>query len=241
MAHRFDELTQPKDWKYLLLTSSDENSDVIRNINPFTVSRLVKNNCHGTSLREIKSTNLGKSLLIVVSTSEAAEKLKKLTSIPSNNGSIPIKISESERLGTKQSIFFCRQITPMLDTEIISELNIDNPDIKVVGIRRLKRKDTTGTWNDTGSFVIQMRCNLPPNEIKIGYLIQTLRTYVPDPMRCFRCKKLELGHTGKRCREKKEGEMNCINCNEQKRTNNGVVLTATQASTIQPFDNALTT
>lgn len=218
LASKFAALTQAKDWKYLVLSASNSDDETIRKANPFLVNKFVKDTC-GSALREIKSTNYGKHVLIVVNTREIADKLIKLTSIPTKSTPIPIKIEESVLIGSKQGIFFCRQINSMTDEEIIDEINADNPDIKVVAIRRIRKKDDSGSWNDTGSFVVQMRCETPPEKIKIGYLMQNLRVYIPDPMRCFRCNK--LGHTGKRCRTKDETQRNCINCNNPHHTQPG--------------------
>lgn len=65
-----------------------------------------------------------------------------------------------------------------------------------------------------------MRCSEFPIEVKVGWTIQPLRRYIPDPMRCFRCNK--LGHTGKRCRDMNETQKNCINCNKPQHNEPGV-------------------
>lgn len=212
-----DIFTRAQDWRYLVIAPSGDNEDAIRKANPFKIDSFLKKFCTGESLREVKAINMGRQLLVVVKNKETADVLMKQISIPgSNNSSIPVKITESDRLGTKQGVFFCRNTEDMTDEEIINNLNESNSDMKITAIRRLKKRNTEGKWVDSGSHVITMRCNQIPKEIRVGWMIQTIRPYIPDPMRCFRCNK--LGHTGKRCRERKEEEKNCINCNMQQHT-----------------------
>lgn len=220
MSARLLDMTRAKDWNYLVVSAGSEDENAIKKINPFRVNRFFKNLCKGNSLRDVRSINSGKSLLIIVECQEVAQLLLAQTKIPGNDGKdVPIKVTVSDRIGTKQGVFFCDQIVSMRDEEIVTEINLDNPDVKVVGVRRLKKKDNNGGWIESGSFVLTMRCEKIPEKLKIGYLMKNMRPFIPDPMRCFRCNK--LGHMSTRCREKNENEKNCINCNEPQHTDVG--------------------
>lgn len=209
--------TRAQDWKYLVISPSTDNQDAIRKANPFRISNFLKKHCHGDSLREVKAINKGRQLLVILKNKETADILLKQNVIPGpNNSQIPISITESDKLGTKQGVFLCHNTDDMTDDEIIENLNASNADMKIVSIQRLKRKNEKGDWIDSSSVVVTMRCSEIPKEIRVGWMIQPMRPFIPDPMRCFRCNK--LGHTSKRCNEKKEEERNCINCNQSQHT-----------------------
>lgn len=212
--------TRPKDWKYLVISSSDEaKPDVLRSANPFRVDKFLKQTCKGERIREVKSISLGRQLLVVVTNNEAAELLLKKTSIPGPTP-IQIKVGTSDTLGSKQGIFFCRHIEDMTEEEIMQNLNEANKDLKICNVRKINKRGTDGRWIPSGSYVISMRCSEFPLEVRVGWTIQPLKRYIPDPMRCFRCNK--LGHTGKRCREMNETQKNCINCNKPQHNEPGV-------------------
>lgn len=224
MSTKLLEMTRAKDWNYLVVSPASEDDNAIRRVNPFRVNRFFKNLCKGNTLREVRSINSGKSLLVIVESQEVAQLLLGQKKIPGDDGNdVPIKIAVSDRIGTKQGVFFCDQIVSMKDEEIVKEINLDNPDVKVVAVRRLRKKDRNGAWTESGSFVVTMRCETIPEKLKIGYLMKNMRPFIPDPMRCYRCNK--LGHMSMRCREKSEDEKNCINCNEPQHAEVGVKCT----------------
>lgn len=146
--------TRPKDWKYLVISSSDEaKPDVLRSANPFRVDKFLKQACKGEHIREVKSISLGRQLLVVVTNNEAAELLLKKTSIPGPNP-IQIKVGTSDTLGSKQGIFFCRHIDDMTEEDIMQNLNEANKDLKICNVRKINKRGKTaaGSLRDHTSF-----------------------------------------------------------------------------------------
>ena len=63
--------------------------------------------------------------------------------------------------------------------------------------------------NDTNTYILTFNSPIIPKEIKIGYTNEKIEQYIPNPLRCFKCKK--FGHHGNIC----NGRPVCGKCRER--------------------------
>lgn len=42
----------------------------------------------------------------------------------------------------------------------------------------------------TNTYILNFNTPKPPTEIKIGYMIEKVEVYIPNPLRCHNCQKL---------------------------------------------------
>lgn len=49
----------------------------------------------------------------------------------------------------------------------------------------------------TNTYILNFNTPKPPTEIKIGYMIEKVEVYIPNPLRCHNCQK--FGHHKERC------------------------------------------
>ena len=75
-------------------------------------------------------------------------------------------------------------------------------DTKQISIKRNNQIIPTNTY------ILNFNTPKPPTEIKIGYLITKVETYIPNPLRCHNCQK--FGHHKEKCTRPPI----CKNCGE---------------------------
>ena len=73
---------------------------------------------------------------------------------------------------------------------------------KVTYIKRFKNKDSS--WSTT--VFLQFSSPQLPTEVRVGYLLFKVKSYIPKPLRCFNCNR--FGHVASNWRGKKR----CSNC-----------------------------
>ena len=92
-------------------------------------------------------------------------------------------------------VFTCFDIRNDSEGDILENLKRKNntiTDVKRIKVRRGKDLVNTNTYIATFSTALH------PSEISIAYLKVKVRTYIPNPMRCFKCNR--FGHTKQFCK-----------------------------------------
>jgi len=62
----------------------------------------------------------------------------------------------------------------------------------VSAITNITVKDDFGGRRNTNTFIITFKTPTIPKHLRIGYLRLPVSTYIPNPLRCFKCKKLVM-------------------------------------------------
>ena len=135
-------------------------------------------------------------LLVEVVTGTQANALQKATKLHKT----PIKVSPHKTLNTCKGIVKHPHLKVGSVEEIKEGLNSIASDVHRFTTFRDGKKVPTGTC------VITFKTPKKPETVKIGYLRVPVKTFIPNPLRCFKCQKYGHGQTS--CRR---GTV-CSNC-----------------------------
>ena len=102
-------------------------------------------------------------------------------------------VSIHKTLNSSRGVIRCRDLADMSEVEIRDELK----DQGVAGVNRVTLKKE-GKVIPTNTLFLTFGSPELPKEITVGYLKVKVALFVPNPMRCFNCKK--FGHTSQRCK-----------------------------------------
>ena len=117
---------------------------------------------------------------------------------------IDIKAYPHERLNTSKGVIRNGELSLCSITEIKNELKKQN----VIDVKRITIKKQNEII-ETNTYVLTFNNPKPPLEMKIGYTVVKVETYIPNPRRCHNCQK--YGHLKEHCTRKQV----CVKCGEQ--------------------------
>ncbi|GBM44059.1 hypothetical protein AVEN_223180-1 [Araneus ventricosus] len=153
------------------------------------------------TVSEVKSTKKLRSgdLLVEVHSRKQSEQIVKLKTF----SNIPITVSPHASLNSSKGVITCGELLNVPTEEILKELQGQG----VSHVRRISiRRD--GQLLNTKHLILTFdSANLPEN-IKAGYMRLSVRTYIPNPLLCFKCQR--FGHSKTSCR----GTLTCARCAE---------------------------
>ncbi|GBO14732.1 hypothetical protein AVEN_59426-1 [Araneus ventricosus] len=149
---------------------------------------------------EVKSTKKLRSgyLLVEVHSRKQSEQIVKLKTF----SNIPITVYQHATLNSSKGVITCGELLNVPTEEILKELQGQG----VSHVRRISiRRD--GQLLNTKHLILTFDSAKPEN-IKAGYMRLSVRTYIPNPLRCFKCQR--FGHSKPSCR----GTLTCARCAE---------------------------
>ncbi|GBO08399.1 hypothetical protein AVEN_171608-1 [Araneus ventricosus] len=153
------------------------------------------------SIGDVKSTKKLRSgeLLVEVQSRKQSEKILKLRKF----STIPITVSPHASLNSSKGVITCGELLNVPTEEILKELQGQG----VSHVRRISiRRD--GQLLNTKHLILTFDSAKLPEHIKAGYMRLSVRTYIPNPLRCFKCQR--FGHSKTSCR----GTLTCARCAE---------------------------
>ncbi|GBO31554.1 hypothetical protein AVEN_167785-1 [Araneus ventricosus] len=173
------------------LTEKNEN---FSSVSPFLVEKALTG-----SVGTVTSTKLMRSgdLLVEVASLKQAQQILKLNSL----SAIPISEQPHLSLNTSKGVITCGRLLNLTNEEITRELTGQG----VQNVRRINiRRD--GELVPTKNFILTFNTPRLPEYIKAGYVRCSVRPYIPNPLRCFKCQR--FGHSKTNCR----GTLTCARC-----------------------------
>ena len=120
---------------------------------------------------------------------------------------IDVCIEPHKTLNTSKGVVYCRNLEDYVeDDEILAVLKEQNPNL--IEVYRIR---TTRQGVKVPSNILILTFGTPhlPAEVKIGYMIEKVRLYIPNPRRCFNCQ--DYGHGKDSCNHSQR----CANCGNQ--------------------------
>ena len=178
----------------LLLSPSDPNVSR-RDLNIFTMFRLLKVNPHVTGIDYCRRRREGEILIKFLPEHESSEKaMLRLTQI----NQIPVTVTAPAHLNVIKGVITHPEMAYMNEEDVHEMLE----DQGVIFCKKQPESATSVIGWKVGSY------SSPPLTVKLGWDTVKVRTYVPRPVRCFNCQ--ELGHVAEQC----ESEQTCSFCCE---------------------------
>ncbi|GBM42979.1 hypothetical protein AVEN_184712-1 [Araneus ventricosus] len=163
-------------------------------VSPFLVEKAITG-----SVGTVASTKLMRSgdLLVEVASLKQAQQILKLNSL----SAIPISVQPHLSLNTSKGVITCGRLLNLTNEEITRELTGQGvKDVRRINIRR------DGELVPTKHFILTFNTPRLPEYIKAGYVRCSVRPYIPNPLRCFKCQR--FGHSKTNCR----GTLTCARC-----------------------------
>ncbi|GFW73646.1 uncharacterized protein TNCV_1541011 [Trichonephila clavipes] len=177
--------------RFLILSLT--NNEMSRK-SPFTIQKALKGK--GGDPKSVKKLRSGDLLIETVSALQSKSFLLAKTFIDSTLTVTPHK-----------SLNCCRGVISEPDLLLASEAEIFEglSDQGVAQVRRITiLRDSTRL--PTKHIILTFNSPKLPTTIKAGYLNCKIRSYVPNPLRCFKCQR--FGHSQSSCR----GQLTCSRC-----------------------------
>ncbi|GBL94255.1 hypothetical protein AVEN_16782-1 [Araneus ventricosus] len=171
-----------------------ENNENFTNVSPFLVEKAVTGSVGiVTSTKRMRSGDL----LVEVASRKQAQQILKLNSL----SNIAISVQPHVTLNTSKGVITCGRLLNLSNEEITQELGEQGvKDVRRINIRR------DGELMPTKHFILTFNTPRLPKYIKAGYVRCSVRPYIPNPLRCFKCQR--FGHSTTNCR----GTLTCARC-----------------------------
>lgn len=167
----------------------DDETKTLKCVNPFLIQKAIVQ--QAGEVKSISRTQQGTILIETVS-KQQAEKMYKMAMLGPN---INIQVYEHPTLNTSRGVVTCYDFTFMTDDEILDGLQ----DQHVVAIKRFtQRVADSPTRINTQSAILTFNLPQLPEKIHIAFQSCSVRVFIPQPLRCFKCQK--SGHGSLKCK-----------------------------------------
>ncbi|GBN89331.1 hypothetical protein AVEN_63607-1 [Araneus ventricosus] len=147
------------------------------------------------STRKLRSGDL----LIEVATRKQAQQIVQLKSLDT----IPVNVTAHATLNSSKGVISCGELLNVPVEEICKGFQSQG----ITHVHRIKIK-RDGHLIDTKHLILTFHSPKIPESVRAGYIKLTVRPYIPNPLRCFKCQR--IGHTKASCR----GTLTCARCAE---------------------------
>ncbi|GBN85981.1 hypothetical protein AVEN_70709-1 [Araneus ventricosus] len=181
---------------FFIIQLISNSNETFHGVSPFLVEKALT-----SSIGDAKSTKKLRSgdLLIQMESPKQAKEITKLKSL----STIPVTVKPHATLNSYKGVISCGELLNESEEKITAELNSQG----VIHVRRITiRRD--GQLLNTKHLILTFDSNKLPEHIKAGYMRLSVRTYIPKPLRCFKCQR--FGHSKTSCR----GTLTCARCAE---------------------------
>ncbi|GBN52930.1 hypothetical protein AVEN_47435-1, partial [Araneus ventricosus] len=154
-----------------------------------------------TNLGSTKSTRKLRSgdLLIEIATRKQAQQIIQLKSLDT----IPVTVSAHATLNSSNGVISCGELLHVPVEEVLKGFQPQG----VTHVQRIKIR-RNGHLIDTKHLILTFHSPKIPDSVRAGYIKLTVRSYIPNPLRCYKCQR--FGHSKASCRL----TLTCARCAE---------------------------
>ena len=181
-----------KNWSRFLVISSIEDGALTK-LSPFAIQKAIVGLAgEPKSVKKIKA-----SLLVECHSEKHSTCLLKWTIFCN----VPIKVTSHAYLNSSKGVIRCRELEGVSEEEMCENLSSQG----VTSVRRIKVRQNNELL-PTNTFILTFDVPILPPSIKAGYLNIPVESFIPNPLRCFKCQR--FGHGQNTCR----GKLICARC-----------------------------
>ncbi|KAG1683682.1 Nucleic-acid-binding protein from mobile element jockey [Nymphon striatum] len=190
--------------KFLVIKQNkDEENKSLDKLSHFAVNKTIIS--LGGEPKSVKKLFSGDILVETQNKSQTSKLLKTTLFL-----NIPVTVSPHRSLNFSKGVIRSRELKDCSEDELLTELgNQGITAVKKITVTRDGKKISTGT------IILTFNTPEPPKAIKAAYLYIKVETYVPNPLRCFKCQK--FGHHQATCKR----EAACGRCGEANHDDTG--------------------
>ena len=183
--------------RYLVMQASTPNDESLKKLSPFAISLGIRG--IAGEPKDVRKINQG-LLIEVTKRSHALNLLDTFIFV-----NIPVTVSAHKTLNSRKGVIRCRDLAGLPEDDICRELHDQHVTyVKRIHVERGKKA--------TDTYILTFNAAHLPATIKVGYLNIRVDTYIPNPLRCFKCQM--YGHGSNQCR----GVERCSRCGEAHRS-----------------------
>ena len=170
---------------YVIIKPKDEGVS-FRKINVFWPTKYLGMIC-GSETLKIETPANG-TLIVKTETRAQTKALLKCTKFCEKEVSVSLHHARNSSKGT----VFAPELRHMSEDEILAGLRPE-------GVSHVRRLTTfrDGKRRDTSLLVLTFTSSKLPDTLLAGYIRYTVKVFIPNPLRCFRCQR--YGHGSQRC------------------------------------------
>jgi len=172
----------------------------LNKLSPFAIGKSLQ--CQVGTLKTVKRLQRG-DILVESNKSEYVHLLLQMTSL----ANVPVKVSAHRTLNICKGVIRCRDVARCDQKEILD--NLQSQGVIDAVVVTLKPDTPDGERRKTNTVILSFNRPQPPQYIKAGYLRIPAATFVPNPLRCFKCQR--FGHSRQHCKAEEEV---CSRCGE---------------------------
>ena len=172
----------------------------LNKLSPFAIGKSLQ--CQVGTLKTVKRLQRG-DILVETNKSEYVHLLLQMTSL----ANVPVKVSAHRTLNSCKGVIRCRDVARCDKDEILE--NLKSQGVTDAVVVTLKPETPDGERRMTNTVILSFNRPQPPQYITCGYLRVPVATFVPNPLRCFKCQK--FGHGRQHCKAEEEV---CARCGE---------------------------
>jgi hypothetical protein len=172
--------------RFLTITCATESNSFLK-ISAVAITKAIQG-LAGT-VKSAKKLRNG-SLLVETANDKQSESLLKSTTFANL---FPIVVKPHAQLNNCKGIISCPDLVYVTDEELTEELSRQGCG----EFHRIMRR-VDGTLKPTSTIILTFNTLDMPAKVIVGFHILNVRTYIPNPMRCFHCQR--FGHTKNVCK-----------------------------------------
>ena len=184
----------PDMWPRFLVIQGTSAEFPLAKLNPFAIEKGIQG-LAGTpvSVRRLRSGDL----ILEVAKKSHSDNLLRSGML----ANCPIRVTAHRSMNSRKGVIRCRDLKDTSEKEILDGLSAQGvTEVKKITVQR------DGNRFNTGTIILTFGLPALPPTVKCGFLQVRVDTYIPNPLRCFKCQR--FGHHKTNCKR----DLACARC-----------------------------